>query len=55
MSLVPLGFHGDSVFALVVGCGRVGTRRTVALLEAGAQVRVISPTISAEIEERRGR
>ena len=54
MSLIPLGFHGESVFALVVGCGSVGTRRALALLNAGAHVRVISPEISPEIQERRG-
>lgn len=54
MSVIPLAFHGDSLFALVVGCGRVGTRRAEALLNAGAHVRVISPEISAEIQKRRG-
>jgi siroheme synthase-like protein len=55
VSLIPLGFHGESVSALVVGGGRVGTRRAVALLESGARVRVIAPMISPELEARRGR
>ena len=54
MSMIPLGFHGESISALVVGCGGVGTKRAIALLEAGAHVRVVSPAISGEVEERRG-
>ena len=54
VSMIPLAFHGEAVFALVVGCGRVGTRRAESRLKAGAHVRVISPEISAEIQERRG-
>ena len=46
MSLIPLGFNGELVNALVVGGGNVGTRRALSLLEAGARVRVIAPTIS---------
>lgn len=52
--MIPLGFHGESVSALVIGCGAVGTRRAIALLEAGAHVRVVSPDISGEVQERRG-
>jgi len=55
VSLVPLGFRGESLSALVVGGGSVGTRRAVALLEAGAHVRVIAPVISPELEARRGK
>jgi siroheme synthase-like protein len=51
VSLIPLGFEGDSVKVLVVGGGSVGTRRTLALLEAGARVRVIAPAISGELDE----
>ncbi|HEY3257620.1 MAG TPA: NAD(P)-dependent oxidoreductase [Gemmatimonadaceae bacterium] len=50
MSLIPLGFQGESINVLVVGGGHVGTRRALALLEAGARVRVIGPEISAELE-----
>ena len=52
MSIIPLGFHGDSVVALVVGGGRVATRRAIALLDAGARVRVIAPDMSPELEAR---
>lgn len=51
MSLIPLGFEGDSVNVLVIGGGRVGTRRALSLLEAGARVRVIAPAISPELDE----
>ena len=56
MSMIPLGLHGQSVSALVVGGGRVGTRRALSLLEAGACVRVIAPEVSAELdaESKRG-
>ena len=50
MSLIPLGFSGELVNALVVGGGNVGTRRALSLLEAGARVRVIAPTISDALE-----
>ncbi len=54
MSIIPLGFHGESISVLVVGGGTVGTRRAITLLEAGARVRVIAPAISNELESRRG-
>jgi len=50
VSLIPLGFNGELVNALVVGGGNVGTRRALSLLEAGARVRVIAPTISDVLE-----
>ena len=50
MSLIPLGFECDSISALVIGGGRVGTRRALSLLESGARVRLIAPAISAELE-----
>lgn len=49
MSLIPLGFECESVNALVVGGGRVGTRRALSMLEAGARVRVIAPVISDDL------
>jgi precorrin-2 dehydrogenase/sirohydrochlorin ferrochelatase len=51
VSLIPFGFEGDRVDALVIGGGRVGTRRALTLLDAGARVRVIAPAISAELDE----
>lgn len=50
MSLIPLGFECDSLSALVIGGGRVGTRRALSLLEAGARVRVIAPAVSADLD-----
>ena len=50
MSLIPLGFNGELVNALVVGGGNVGTRRALSLLDAGARVRVIAPAISDTLE-----
>jgi siroheme synthase (precorrin-2 oxidase/ferrochelatase) len=52
VNIIPPGFHGESVVALVVGGGRVGTRRALALLEGGARVRVIAPTVLAELRDR---
>ena len=54
MSIIPLGFHGESISVLVVGGGTIGTRRAITLLEAGARVRVIAPAISSELESRSG-
>jgi precorrin-2 dehydrogenase/sirohydrochlorin ferrochelatase len=50
VSLIPLGFNGELVNALVVGGGNVGTRRALSLLDAGARVRVIAPAISDALE-----
>lgn len=49
MSLIHVGLHGEAIVALVVGGGRVGTRRAVALLASRAKVRVIAPAVSAEL------
>jgi precorrin-2 dehydrogenase/sirohydrochlorin ferrochelatase len=49
VSLIPLGFECESVGALVVGGGRVGTRRALSLLEAGARVRVVAPVMSNDL------
>ena len=49
MSLIPLGFECESASALVVGGGRVGTRHALAMLEAGARVRVIAPIVSDDL------
>lgn len=50
MSAYPLTLEGTSVSALVVGGGPVGTRKALALLEAGARVRVVAPEVSTELE-----
>jgi siroheme synthase-like protein len=48
--MIPLGFSGESMHALIVGGGRVGTRRALMLLDAGARVRVIAPAISQDLD-----
>lgn len=51
MSLIPFGFNGERMEALVVGGGNVGTRRALSLLDTGARVRVIAPEISESLEK----
>ena len=46
MTVYPLGLRIAGKLAIVVGGGVVGTRRALALVEAGALVRVISPMVS---------
>jgi len=47
----PIALHGERIIAVVVGGGAVGTRKARALVEAGAQVRVVAPVASSELEE----
>jgi siroheme synthase-like protein len=49
VSAYPVVLFGEALTALVVGAGRVGTRKALALLEAGATVRVVAPAISPEL------
>ena len=49
MSAYPIALNGQRLRALVVGGGVVGTRKALALLEAGADVRVVAPEITAEL------
>ena len=49
MSAYPIALNGQRLRALVVGGGVVATRKALALLEAGADVRVVAPEISAEL------
>lgn len=51
MSDFPIALHGERMTAVVVGGGAVGTRKALALAEAGASVSVVSPVVSAELEE----
>ena len=51
MSDFPIALHGERVTAVVIGGGAVGTRKALALVEAGAQVRVVSPEITPELAE----
>lgn len=52
MSVLPIAIHGPSVTVVVVGGGRVATRKAVAFHAAGATVRVIAPTLSGELREK---
>lgn len=50
MSAYPLTLEGTSISALVVGAGRVATRKALALLHAGARVRVVALVGVTELE-----
>jgi 2-polyprenyl-6-methoxyphenol hydroxylase-like FAD-dependent oxidoreductase len=47
----PIALHGERLTAVVVGGGRVGTRKALSLAGAGAQVLVVAPAITSELEE----
>jgi siroheme synthase-like protein len=52
----PIALHGERVTAVVIGGGSVGTRKALALVEAGARVRVVSPDVTGDLAEaERGR
>jgi siroheme synthase-like protein len=47
----PIALHAERVSAVVIGGGSVGTRKALALADAGASVQVISPIASPELDE----
>ena len=49
MTDFPIALHGERLTAVVIGGGSVGTRKALALLEAGARVRVVSPEVTPEL------
>ncbi|HEX2601357.1 MAG TPA: bifunctional precorrin-2 dehydrogenase/sirohydrochlorin ferrochelatase [Gemmatimonadaceae bacterium] len=51
MSDFPVALHGERITAVVIGGGSVGTRKALALADAGAQVTVIAPEAIAELED----
>ena len=51
MSDFPIALHGERITAVVIGGGSVGTRKALALVAAGAQVTVVAPTATAELQE----
>jgi siroheme synthase-like protein len=51
VSAYPLMLDGEALDALVVGGGKVGTRKVLALLDANARVHLVSPAISDALEE----
>jgi siroheme synthase-like protein len=46
----PIALHGERIAAVVIGGGLVGTRKALALADAGAQVEVIAPDFTDELE-----
>jgi precorrin-2 dehydrogenase len=50
VSAYPLTLEGTAISALVVGGGRVATRRALGLLHSGARVRVVSLTTTPELD-----
>lgn len=52
MSLIPVGLEGEFLKAVVIGGGSVGTRRALALLDAGATVKIIAPSLQEELDNR---
>ena len=49
MRFLPVGLDVRGKSCLVVGGGRVGTRKALTLARAGANVTVISPTVTGEL------
>jgi precorrin-2 dehydrogenase/sirohydrochlorin ferrochelatase len=49
MAYLPLNIDMQDRVILIVGGGRVATRKALTLLKAGAEVRVVSPLISEEL------
>lgn len=50
MSGYPLMLRGERVQALVVGGGDVAARKTAALVDAGAAVRLVAPSVVGAVE-----
>ncbi|MGH9885416.1 MAG: precorrin-2 dehydrogenase/sirohydrochlorin ferrochelatase family protein [bacterium] len=51
MSGYPIVLEGSAISALVVGGGRVASRRVASLLESGAKVHVVAPVITPQLEQ----
>jgi precorrin-2 dehydrogenase/sirohydrochlorin ferrochelatase len=47
--VLPVALTCEAIEAVVIGGGNVGTRKALALHDAGARVRVIAPAVSAEL------
>ena len=50
MSAYPIMLDGAAIRAVIIGGGEVAARKARALLEAGAGVRVIAPTVASTLE-----
>lgn len=51
MSGYPIVLEGTALSALVIGGGRVATRRVEALLDSGAKVHVVAPVLTPQLEQ----
>jgi siroheme synthase-like protein len=51
LPFLPVGLRVQGKSCIVVGGGDVGTRKVMALARAGADVTVVSPTVTAELAE----
>ena len=51
MSDFPIALHGERIRAVVIGGGTVGTRKAIALTDAGAQVTVVAPQVSEALAQ----
>ena len=49
MSDFPIALHGERIKAVIIGGGAVGTRKALALIEAGAHVTVVAAEVTAEL------
>jgi siroheme synthase-like protein len=49
VSVLPIGLRGEALTVLVVGGGKVGSRKAHAFLDAGARVRVVAPTVDPSL------
>jgi siroheme synthase-like protein len=47
----PIALHGERIRAVVIGGGAVGTRKALALADAGAQVTVVAPQVSEALSQ----
>ena len=52
LTALPISLNGEKISALVVGGGKVGTRKALSLLLSGAAVRVISPDSERRVDGR---
>ena len=51
MKYLPVGLDVRGRTCIVVGGGNIGTRKAITLLEAGADVTIVSPEASEEVEK----
>jgi siroheme synthase-like protein len=47
----PIALHGERIRAVIIGGGAVGTRKALALADAGAQVTVVAPDVSEDLAQ----